>query len=464
MSSLVEPKGRGLGGWWYCLPLVLSCGSPPTSPPTATSLPPNVVLVLVDTLRADHLGSYGYLRPTSPNLDQWASASVLFTQARSQASCTFPSVNSLLTSRDPLVFLGQPEGRMGIPEEISSLQEILAAAGYQTAAISASPVVRASPTRFNPHGGFARGFGTFDEACLWQSADCIEARLAALLPTLVEPYFLYLHFMEPHGPYRPPASHERRFARPLEAPRYILDGDPNPIADALYKQGQPSLATPRQLEHLIDLYDEEIAYFDSRLPAVWNLLEPRNATREVVWVLTSDHGEGFLEHGDIKHCRAPFDEQVKTPLILRAPNSGPGQRVAAAVSNLDIAPTLLELLGLPVPPSFEGRSLVPWLRSPGVASESEALSFSAQGAVRTVTDGRFKLHFDLERRSATLFELAADPRELVDLASTQPDELRRLTRLLYERLVAVEGSMNPERSLALGQEAEKRLKALGYLQ
>ncbi len=464
MGSLVEPSGRRLGGGWIFLPLILACGSPVSTPPVSDSLPPNIVLVLVDTLRADHLSGYGYSRPTSPNLDEWASASVLFTQARSQASCTFPSVNSLLTSRDPLVFLGQPEGRMGIPAEISSLQEILGAAGYQTAAISASPVVRASPTRFNPHGGFARGFGTFDEACLWQSADCIEARLAALLPTLVEPYFLYLHFMEPHGPYRPPASHVRRFVRPFEGPDFILNGDPNPIADAIYKQGNPSPATPRQLEHLIDLYDEEIAYFDSRLPAVLGLLEPRNTERDVVWVLASDHGEGFLEHGDIKHCRAPYDEQVKTPLILRARDLKPGQRVARAVSNLDIAPTLLELLGLPVPPSFEGQSLVPWLSPEGAVNESEALSFSAQGAVRIVTDGRYKLHFDLEQRSARLFDLAADPRELVDVASSQPGELRRLTRFLYERLVAVEGSMNPERSLALGEEAEKRLKALGYLQ
>lgn len=456
-----RPVSRSLACWLVWAGLALSCQSPAPPP---SKLPPNVVLLVVDTLRADHLSAYGYARSTSPNLDRWVEGGVLWSQARSQASCTFPSVNSLLTSRDPMVFLGQPDGSMGLPEGIVSLPELLAGAGYRTLAISASPVVRKSPTRFNPHGGFERGFEVFDEQCLWKSADCLNARVEALLPTLIEPYFLYLHYMEPHGPYRPPATHQPRFSRPFTAPQHILDGDPNPIADALYKQSKPSPASPRELEHLVDLYDEEISYFDSELPRLWAAVERQTGERGTAWVLAADHGEGFLEHGDIKHCRTPYDEQVKTPLLLRLPSGGAGARLPHAVSNLDIAPTVLELVGLPPPPTFEGKSLLSLLTSPGLAEAHRRLSFSSQGAARTVTDGRFKLIYDLEQKTARLFDLAVDPRERVDVSGSRPEDLRRLTRRLYERLVAVEGSASPRRSLELGEAAERRLKALGYLQ
>ncbi|MGH9361061.1 MAG: sulfatase-like hydrolase/transferase, partial [Thermoanaerobaculia bacterium] len=171
--------------------------------------PLNVVLVLVDTLRADHLGVYGYRRPTSPALDAFAREAVVFTDARSQAGCTFPSVNSLLTSQLPERFLGQPEGRIGIPDGIPTLPEILRARGWATAAVSASAVVRRRPIRHNPHGGFGRGFDLFLEECAWKSAACVNERALAALDTLPRPFFLYLHYLEPHAPYRPPRFHQR---------------------------------------------------------------------------------------------------------------------------------------------------------------------------------------------------------------------------------------------------------------
>ena len=434
--------------------------------PAAPAARPNVVLVLVDTLRADHLSAYGYSRPTSPNLEALAGKAVLFEQARAQASCTFPSVNSLLTSRDPLLFLGQEGGRLGIPEGIPSLAQTLRDAGYSTAAVSASPVVRKSPTRFNPAGGFDRGFEVFDEQCLWQAADCVNGRVEALLPALEEPYFLYLHYMEPHGPYRPPQRHPRRWALPIEAPEFVLAGDPNPLADAIYKQGKPAPVTEAQLAHLVDLYDEEIAFFDSELPRLLAALEGRSRESDTVLALASDHGEAFLEHGDVKHCHAPFDTQVRTPLLLRAPGAAAGRRVSAAVSNLDLAPTLLDLAGVDREAlTLDGESLRPWLEpGPAAGSAGPRWSFSSQGAWRSATDGRTKLLYDMERRSFALFDLAADPGELRDLARERPAELQRLQRALYERLVRVEGSTASERSLALGEEAEERLRALGYLQ
>ncbi|HZI63486.1 MAG TPA: sulfatase-like hydrolase/transferase, partial [Thermoanaerobaculia bacterium] len=206
------------------LGLLLAACSPP---------PRNVVLVLVDTLRADHVGAYGYGRPTTPNFDAFAAQGILFERAWSQAACTFPSVNSLLTSRYPARFLGQPGGAMGIPPEQPALPEILGRAGYATAAVSASPIVRRTPTRFNPGGGFGRGFERFDESCLWRDASCVTARARAELGQLRPPFFLYLHYMDPHGPYQPPAGAPRRFAGKCAGPDFICRGDPNPIARML---------------------------------------------------------------------------------------------------------------------------------------------------------------------------------------------------------------------------------------
>ena len=123
--------------------------------------PTNVIIVMVDTLRADHMSAYGYERETTPFISNFASQGFVFEHARSQASCTFPSVNSLLTSRNPAIFIRQGKGRLGIPDEYPSIAEILKAHGYRTIAVSASPIVRATPSDFNPIGGFDRGFDTF---------------------------------------------------------------------------------------------------------------------------------------------------------------------------------------------------------------------------------------------------------------------------------------------------------------
>ena len=192
--------------------LAASCGR-------VGSKPLNVLLVVVDTLRADRLSLYGYRRPTSPNLDALARDAVVFTNARSPAGCTYPSTNSLLTSREPSVFLLWPNGSMAIPEGVRSLPEILRAHGYSTAAVSASPIARATPSDINTVGGFGRGFQTFDEDCLDKHARCLNDKATGLLRTLPQPWFLYLHYMEPHAPYRTPPDAPRRFTESLDRPR-----------------------------------------------------------------------------------------------------------------------------------------------------------------------------------------------------------------------------------------------------
>ena len=193
----------------------------------------NVVVLLADTLRADHLSGYGYARPTTPNLDRFFAGGVVFHAARAQASCTYPSVNSILTSRYPSPFLTQPDKRMGIPADIPTIAEILSQNGYATIALSASPIIRKTGTKYNNNGGFDRGFDVFEEQCMWREARCLNEKLLPFLDRTDKPFFAYLHYMDPHDPYRPPIWYRKRFGADYEGLDFVASGNPNPIADAI---------------------------------------------------------------------------------------------------------------------------------------------------------------------------------------------------------------------------------------
>jgi arylsulfatase len=435
----------------------LSCSKP--------EQPRNVIFILVDTLRADRLSLYGYHRATSPNLEALAREGIVFTRARTPAGCTFPSVNSLLTSRTPATFLLQPGGTMGITGPVRPLPEILREHGYATAAVSASPIVRRTPSRTNPTGGFGRGFQTFDESCFRRHGRCVNERAARLLETLPQPWFLYLHYMEPHAPYDPGADHRRRFARPrAEArawgvQRWAREGEAFPVAHRIYDGDARWSFTPKDLAHLSDLYDEEIAYFDEQLAALLDFLRERRVLDDTLIVFASDHGEEQYEHREYGHCRnLAYETVLRTPLVLRIPGARAGLRRDALVDNLDVVPTLLDYLGLPAIASADGASLRP------VIEEGRSIhryAFGNQGTSRTITDGALKLHLDLGTSRSRLFDLRADPRETRDLATQRPAEARRLQATLLRWMETHEGPTGRSRQRAA--EIEKQLRALGYL-
>lgn len=428
----------------------------PAAPPVPVT-PPNVILVLVDTLRAENLSLYGYARPTSPRLEELARSSAVFLEARSQAPCTFPSANSILTGELPQAFLGQSEGAMGIPPGRHSLAEILAGRGYRTAAVSASPIVRKNPSRFNPGGGFERGFGHFDEDCLWQGADCVNAAALKQVGESPQPFFLYLHYLDPHGPYRPPAGHPRRFTpSDYAGGPGVKEGDPNPLSKALEDGTAPG---PADLGHLEALYDDEIAYFDARFGELVDTLRARGVLERTLLVLVADHGEEFFEHGHLKHCHSLFDTEVRTPLLIRPPGGlAAGLRIAGDAANLDVVPTILDYLGF-APESLPGVSLRSRIEGGGAPTPA----FAAWGSLRSVTFGGSKLIYDLAAERFSLYDLSADPGETTDLAAAQPERVTPLRRLLFAWLIAHEGTGSREKSLREGAAAAERLKSLGYL-
>ena len=429
----------------------------------------NVLLVVVDTLRADRLSLYGYHRPTSPNLEAFAREAVVFTNARSPAGCTFPSVNSLLTAREPSVFLLQPGGTMAIPDAVRSLPEILRGHGYSTAAVSASPIARATPSTINPAGGFGRGSQTFDEACLDKHAHCLNQKAAGLLQTLPQPWLLYLHYMEPHAPYRPPPDHRRRFTAAPDRPRprgvhpWAWRGETWPISRRIYNGETRLDFTPQDLAHLSDLYDEEITSIDEQIAEIVALLRERRLLDDTVIVIAADHGEEQYEHGGYGHCRSLAHETVlRTPLLMRIPGVEPGARRKALVDNLDVVPTLLDYLGLSAGGlAFDGASLRPVIESDRPVHR---LVFGNQGDTRTVTDGIHKLSFDLISSKSRLFDLAADPGEKTDVSAQRPEETRRFEAVLLRWMKSREGGPAGSRlSRRRAAEIEKRLRAVGYL-
>jgi arylsulfatase len=431
----------------------------PKAPPSQS----NIIVVMVDTLRADHMSLYGYERPTTPFIDNFASGAIVFERARSQAACTFPSVNSLFTSRYAFDFYVQGENQMGIPAEYPTIAEILRARGYHTIAVSASPIVRSTPSKENPNGGFGAGFDVFDETCLWGDAAMVNARALELLGEAREPFFLYLHYMDPHGHYAPPADYQKQFAGPYDGHDFIAAGDFNPIADMLYDDGPEVEISDRDLQHLVNLYDDEILYFDGQFEQLVASLREDDLLDRSLLVLTSDHGEEFLEHGHVGHCRGVWDTLTRVPLFMRIPGFGGGGRTDAAVQLVDILPTVLDKLGIETAAfSFVGTTLRPLLED-GDPAMAREYAFTDQSKYRAADDGRWQFILDGVESEVTLYDLRTDPLAQHDLFPQNHPEADRLGTVLNGWLKDTGQWVRFDEALAASKAKEEELRALGYL-
>jgi arylsulfatase A-like enzyme len=419
----------------------------------------NVVLIMIDTLRADHLGIYGYERDTSPNIDAFAEKSLLFENVRSQAACTFPSVNSILTSQFPSNFLGQSNGRIGIPEHIKSLAEIFKNKNYSTIAISASPIVRKTPSNNNKFGGFDRGFDFFNEECELKDASCINDKVFKLLNSTKSPFFLYLHYMDPHDPYSPPKEFTKQFSENYNDKEFIKEGNPDPIEKMLYGIGSNVNLTKEDIKHLIDLYDDEIAYFDSQFKILLDKISEKDLMDKTIIIITADHGEEFMEHNSIKHCHTLFDTESKIPLIIRIPSMN--KKVTGKAAALDIIPTILDYLDFSLSDySFDGKSLRPVIESNRDINKNV---FSAQFTLRSINDDRYKLIYDISLKNFLLYDLTEDKDETKNIMGTKTNVFEELKGKLFEWLYMTEGE-NLTKSVENAEEIKKQLKALGYIE
>jgi arylsulfatase A-like enzyme len=310
----------------------------------ATSSRPNVVLISVDTTRADHLGCYGYGRPTSPNLDRLAAGGVRFANARSQAPWTLPSHMALFTSLLPShCRMDQPI--CALSPDIPTLAEVLHNNGYHTAGLVNDGYMQA-------FFGNARGYEHWREFSAQSPAGrgdhLTDKALDWLATAPAEPFFLFLHYYDPHSPYEAPEQFAHLFGATLTSAQTA----------ALVERYQSNPGTPLsrdRLDQLIAAYDAEIAFVDHQLGRLFASL-PENT----LLVVCSDHGEAFNEHGLMAHGAFLYDEVLRVPLLMSFPGVLPAGRVVNDPAMLiDVAPTILQLCGLPAPAHCEGLDLGP---------------------------------------------------------------------------------------------------------
>ena len=414
---------------------------------------PNIVLYIVDTVRADRLGVYGYGKPTSPRLDAFAAGAVLFENAYAQSSWTRPAVASLFTGLLPPAH--RTVGRRSVlPEDATTLAEILAAHGYEGMGLVRNPNVGRA-------FGFAQGFTRFrsedrerDETMLDRVRLWLDERQG-----VAEPFFLFLHAIDPHGPYDPAPEFEEMFEAGgapahYRTVRYLLglnrgDVEPEPeTADALSR-----------------LYDAEVAQNDRAFGELLDELEARGLVEDTAVIYLSDHGEEFAEHGRWEHGLSLYEEVLRVPLVMRLPGVPP-RRVEEPAQHVDVLPTLLAYLGIEAPPT-DGRDLLA-ARRRGDAPLDVYTHLDVDGhRAASVIRGRFKLVLPQSPSQGTapmLFDLDADPGELTDLAADRPDVVERMLALLAERNLAGEVVSAEEiEDDQIDEDVRRRLRALGYV-
>jgi arylsulfatase A-like enzyme len=424
---------------------------------------PDIILVTIDALRADHVSGYGYARLTSPLIDQFSRGAVVFTDAIAQAPYTKASVASLMTGLYPSAhktvtasasFAETMTGHLTtapiltdvLPSNVTTLAEALHSGGYRTLGFTANPFLISD-------FGFARGFDTFaffpgpDFASADHVVDDVIDRVDAVDP---RPMFLWVHLMEPHSPYTPPPSGKGTFP---------LRGQPEPIASTVSIPDWLLPGSPRDLREYVDRYDEEIAAVDVAVDRLLRQLHGVRGTDNAVVVVTADHGEQFLDHGGWEHSSTLYDELIHVPLVIKAPRATPGV-MKAQVQVMDLFPTLLEYADVPVPAGTAGHSLIAALHGANEGRPAYSEIANAQYAVRI--DG-WKL-IESADGSRQLFALREDPHEQHDVAASASTRADALERLLYRNLAASidRGRTISTDTVPISPNVLQRLRAVGY--
>jgi arylsulfatase A-like enzyme len=431
----------------------MGCGDAP---------PPNLLLISIDTLRADHLGCYGYARPTSPFLDRLASQGVLFEQAHTTAPWTLPSHVSMFTGLYPSQH-GVISEDLALPADVPTLAEVLRGRNFSTAGFVSGIYLR-------PRFGLARGFEHYlavptrkkgeSSGTSLESTDRVSAGgLEWLAAQPRRPFFLFLHYFDVHSDYHPDPRFAALFGGPYQGP---VDGTSRQLR--AFSRRQISFDADDRAR-LVDLYDAEIRQFDQALEALFAELQTRGDLAQTIVVVTSDHGEEFFEHGGVMHGRTQYQELLRVPLILVGPGIPQGLRIDQPVSLVDLAPTLLTLLGVGSQSAFAGQDLASLWKTAHDGRGERSLfaeanrTFEGNQPQRAVRRGRWKLvlHGSGEHE---LFDLVEDPGERVNRAAAEPERVAELSSELTAGLGSVrEATALPKLEPAM----RKELEALGYV-
>jgi arylsulfatase A-like enzyme len=447
------------------LALAVTLGACSTCQPTesgATSQAPgtqgsNVILVSIDTLRPDHLGCYGYPKPTSPNIDRLARESVLFRTAIAHAPSTTPSHASIFTSLIPARHLALRAFGAAISPGAVTMAEHLQRAGYRTVSYNGGGQVSAAY-------GFDRGFETYESRPGASFREIVAEATRWLDAHEGERFFMFLHTYEVHAPYAPDARHLALFDADYAGE---LPSETSPRLLIEINDGKRQV-TPRDIEHIVATYDAEIRSMDEGMGGLVDRLRRGGLDRRTLLVFTSDHGEEFGEHGQIgKHSHTLYDEVLRVPLVLRFPDRAhAGRSVREPVRGVDIMPTVLEVLGLKAPNGLDGASVLDLLgtrqRAPGPAvAQIDLRSDPPPRAIRTERD---KFIDPGAPGAQEYYDLAQDPGERRNLALDAERHARvaALRRQIEDAWPTRSGSVRAITPARVNPDTERQLRALGY--
>jgi len=394
-----------------------------------TNPPPNILLIGIDSLRADHMSLYGYPRLTTPRIDRFAQGGVTFERTYSPHVPTTSAYASMLSGRD--CFTTQVVAlrhKGGLRPEIRTLAEILRAEGYVSSCVGFTG--NPSSRGFDRYFDYA-GWGSWNEGRS-PKAENLNQVAVPELDRLIdggEPFFLFLRHMDPHAPYLPPAPFERMFYHGDETNPANTSMQPvmefAPFRD-FFRSWMPPGITDK--DYVVAQYDGAVAYLDSSLQAVFTTLDARGALDDTIVVVNGDHGETLYEHECWFDHHGMYDNVLHVPLVIRYPAKLPaGMRLGGFNQHKDLVPTLLELAGIQTDDAFDGRSLMAMVRG-------EAADFDSEFYITECTWMRkhgwrtpeWKLIVALEpdfhfKPEVELYDFVKDPEENINLAEERPD-------------------------------------------
>jgi arylsulfatase A-like enzyme len=444
----------------------------------------NVVLLVIDTLRPDHMSCYGYEKQTTSNIDKLAEEGFLFERCYSTSSWTLPACVSMLTGLYCQAHnANQWESK--ISEQLPFLPEILSDNGFYCMGVSSNPFLSVKQ-------GFGRGFDVFDDTTVIASAEWSFPLTGSQYKSIVlastgatatrrameflndrpqdKPFFLLVHYMDCHADYVPPPPYDTNF-------------DPNysgKITGHVQSQRFDTNIEKRDLAHIISLYDGEIAYTDNQVGQLLDHLKALELEKDTLVILTADHGEEFLEHGNWFHGHTLYEECVKVPLVIRWPGKIPvGKSSREVISLVDVPPTVLGALGVDLPKGLHGNNLFSIINGTGSTKERAVMIETALGThLRSIVADNFKLITSAEYQAGEnanntdkmlFFDLALNPGEDT---SRQIDNSRSRERLIlnYANQVALLNkstlqldSEDTNEAITPDEGHLERLKSLGYI-
>ncbi|MBU1855027.1 MAG: sulfatase-like hydrolase/transferase [Nanoarchaeota archaeon] len=416
----------------------------------------NIVFIVLDTVRPDHLSAYGYERETSPNIDELAKEGTLFTNAFTVIPYTTSSHISMMTSLYPFVYQprmpgAQPTGVAILEDNHLTLAEILRGNGYNTAAFI-------SVSMMSPASGLNDGFEVYNYSQgVRRGNETTKVALEWLEQNYDEKFFLWVHLYDPHDPYNPPEPFDELFQ------------------DYELRYDNISLSDFTAMKQAIANYDEDIRFGDSHVGLLLDKIKELGIDNNTLIVFTSDHGEQFGEHlvpiyqgmGPqvvFEHARTLYDQEIKVALIIKSPGIPKNKKVDGLVENIDIMPTILEVLNIPLNKNAQGVSMLPLIKN---EEETRSFIFSHLYPIispyykSTIRTKDYKLIYDHYNKENQLFDLKKDPQEQINIYTIMSDVAEEYERKMIELIqhYTITTDINIP---TLESEAEQQLIALGY--